>query len=156
MENFFNYISNPLNYDEVDIWFRSNNIVFEKMDLFCDFTISLTIIINNTYLGSRNNGESIIDMTKEDNVNHFNWCWKHNLKNFEKEGILINENGEHYDYFQSFFVEVFYNNSDDKLKNSIIDFFTETFDRGKPFTKSDLDVINTIYKSIESNMILIY
>ena len=156
MENFFNYISNPLNYDEVDIWFRSNNIVFEKMDLFCDFTISLTIIINNTYLGSRNNGESIIDMTKEDNVNHFNWCWKHNLKNFEKEGILINENGEHYDYFQSFFVEVFYNNSDDKLKNSIIDFFTETFDRGKPFTKSDLDVINTIYKSIESNMVLIY
>ena len=82
MENFFNYISSPLNYEEVDIWFRSNNIVFEKMELFCDFTISLTIIINDTYLGGKNAGEVQVEMTDEDNLNHFNWCWNENIKNF--------------------------------------------------------------------------
>jgi hypothetical protein len=156
MENFFNYISNPLNYEEVDIWFRSNNIVFEKMDLFCDFTISLTIIINDTYLGGKNTSESTIEMTDEDNLNHFNWCWKQNIRNFEKEAIVINEDGDHYEYFKDFFTELFYNNTEEKIKNSIMDFFIETFDRQKPFTKSDLDVINTIYKSIDPNMVLIY
>ena len=156
MENFFNYISNPLNYDEVDIWFRSNNIVFEKMDLFYDFTLSLTITINDTYLGGKTNGESEIDMSEEDNINHFNWCWKETLKNYEKEGILINETGDHYDYFKDFFTEIFYNHSEEKVRNSITEFFVEMFDRQKPFTKSDLDVILTIYRSIDSNMVLIY
>jgi hypothetical protein len=157
MENFFNYISNPLDFDEVDIWFRSNNIIFEKMDLFFDFTVSLTMIINETYLGGKNSSNDLsIDMSDEDNENHFKWCWKKNIQNFEKENIIINETGEHYDYFKDFFVEIYYNHSEEKVKNSIVDFFIETFDRQKPFTKSDLDVLLTIYKSIDSNMVLMY
>jgi hypothetical protein len=75
---------------------------------------------------------------------------------FEKENILINDRGEHYDYFKDFFIELFYNHSEDKIKKSLSDFFTEMFDRKKPFTKSDLDVIYTIYKSIDNNMTSIY
>ena len=54
MENFFNYITQPLEYSEVDIWFKTNNIVFEKMDLFYDFTFTLVTILYDTYLGGSN------------------------------------------------------------------------------------------------------
>jgi hypothetical protein len=157
MENFFNYITTPLDLNDVDIWFRSNNIVFEKLDLFFDFSYSLTVIIYDTYLGGvGEERESKILMTTEDNENHFNWCWKETIKNFERESILINERGEHYDYFKDFFMELFYNHSEDKIKKSLSEFFVEMFDRKKPFTKSDLDVILTIYKSIDNNMTSIY
>lgn len=157
MENFFNYISKPLEYDEIDIWFKANNIIFEKMDLFFDFTYSLTLLITETYLGGGlNENESEIEMTEDDNKNHFDWCWKKNIDNFSKEGIMIEIKGEHYEYFNEFFSEIFYNNKESKIKNSISSFFDEMFDRKKPFTKSDLDVLLTIYKSIDNNMTIIY
>lgn len=157
MENLFNYITQPLEYSEVDIWFRTNNIVFEKMDLFYDFTFTLVTILYDTYLGGSNEvNESKVEMNEEDNLNHFNWCWKKTIKTFEKENILINETGEHYDYFKDFFKEIYYNHPEDKIKKSIPDFFVDMFDRKKPFTKSDLDVILTIYRSVNSNMTIIY
>ena len=157
MENFFNYITKPLNYDEVDIWFRSHNIVNEKLELFFDFSYSLTLIIVDTYLGGdlEKNG-SLVDMSDEDILNHFNWCWKKNIDNFQKEGLIINEDGEHYEYFKDFFDEIFYKHKEEKVRKSIGDFFIQMFDRKTPFTKSDLDVILTIYKSIDTNMVTIY
>ena len=92
MENFFNYPTQPLEYSEVDIWFKTNNIVFEKMDLFYDFTFTLVTILYDTYLGGSNEEkESKIEMSDEDNLNHFNWCWKQTIETFEKENILINK-----------------------------------------------------------------
>lgn len=157
MENFFNYITKPLNYDEVDIWFRSHNIVNEKLDLFFDFSYSLTLIIVDTYLGGDlEKNESLVDMSDEDTLNHFNWCWKRNIENFQKEGLIINEDGDHYEYFRDFFSEIFYKHKEEKVRKSIGDFFVQMFDRKTPFTKSDLDVILTIYKSIDTNMVTIY
>lgn len=157
MENFFNYLTQPLEYNEVDIWFKSNNIIFEKMDLFFDFTYTLVTIVYETYLGGTDEeNESKVEMSDEDNTNHFNWCWKETIKTFEKENILINEFGEHYEYFRDFFKEIFYNHTEDKVKKSIPEFFVDMFDRKKPFTKSDLDVILTIYRSIDNNMTVIY
>lgn len=51
MENFFNYITKPLNPEDVDIWFRANNIIPEKLELFSDFSHSLYLIVVETYLG---------------------------------------------------------------------------------------------------------
>ena len=157
MENFFNYLTQQLEYSEVDIWFKTNNIVFEKMDLFYDFTYTLVTILNDTYLGGIvEDNESKVEMSDDDNLNHFNWCWKKTIETFEKENILINDVGEHYEYFKDFFKEIFYNHPEDKVKKSIPEFFVDMFDRKKPFTKSDLDVILTIYRSIDSNMVIIY
>ena len=41
---------------------------------------------------------------------------------------------------------------EDKIKKSIGTFFSDVFDRRKPFTKSDLDMISSIYKSLDKNM----
>jgi hypothetical protein len=153
MENFFNYITKPLNPEDVDVWFRVNNIIPEKLELFSDFSHSLNITIVDTYLGENTlPNETKIIMSEDDNVKHFDWCWNKTISSFEKENINFSIKGEHYDYFQSFFNDIFYNQSDDKIRKSIGNFFSDLFDIKKPFTKSDLDMISTIYKTLDRNL----
>lgn len=153
MENFFNYITKPLNPEDVDIWFRVNNIIPEKLDLFSDFSHSLNITIVDTYLGENTlPNETKIVMSEDDNVKHFDWCWNKTVENFEKENIKFLKKGDHYEYFQSFFKDIFYNQTDDKVRKSIGNFFNDLFDVKKPFTKSDLDMIATIYKTLDRNL----
>jgi hypothetical protein len=86
MENFFNYLSKPLPSDEVDIWFRVNNIIPEKMELYSDFSISLHSLILETYLGNTTErNETKINLTQEDNLKHFEWCFGKVIDNFKKE-----------------------------------------------------------------------
>lgn len=155
MENFFNYISQPMKPEDVDIWFRINNIIPEKMDLYYDFSFSLYYLIIETYLGDDINGpETKVNMSEEDKKNHFWWCWNKTIENFNKESIVFNNKGEHSEYFLDFFMEIFYTQKENKIKNSIGTFFTDVFDRKKPFTKSDLDLISNIYKSLDKNIVL--
>jgi hypothetical protein len=155
MENFLNYISKPIPQDEVDIWFKVNNIIPEKMELFSDFTKSLNILIYDTYLGEQNTSyETKVVYTDEDNKKHFEWCFKKTIENFKKEGIIFSIKGEHFDYFKNFFLDVFYNQKEEKLKKSVQSFFNELFDIDVPFSKSDLDIIFLIYKNLDKNMSL--
>jgi hypothetical protein len=45
MDNFFNYITKPISPEDVDKWFRGNNIIPEKMELFSDFCQSLNLLV---------------------------------------------------------------------------------------------------------------
>jgi hypothetical protein len=152
MENFFNYIAKPMLPEDMDIWFKVNNIIPEKMDLYYDFSFSLYYLILDTYLGDEKNNETKITLSDEDKIKHFEWCWDKTIDNFKKEEITFNRKGDHYDYFLSFFTEIFYNQKESKIKDSIGVFFNDLFDRKKPFTKSDLDMISSIYKSLDKNM----
>ena len=138
--------------EDVDLWFRVNNIIPEKMDLYYDFSFSLYYLILDTYLGDDKNGETQIILSEEDNLKHFEWCWNKTVENFRKEEISFNKRGDHYNYFLSFFSEIFYNQKENRIKSSIGTFFNDLFDRKKPFTKSDLDMISSIYKSLDKNM----
>ena len=51
MENLFKYLSKPLTSDDVDVWFRINNIIIEKLELYYDFFHYINSIISETYLG---------------------------------------------------------------------------------------------------------
>lgn len=153
--NFFNYISHQLPDDEVDIWFRMNNIIPEKLELFNDFCDSLFDKIDETYLGGNSSYESRIYLSDEDNINHFDWCWKQTLIDFEKERINFNPSGEHYDYLKSFFIETFYNQKEEKIKKSIKSFLNQLFALDTKYTKSDLDMLYSIYKSMDKNMLII-
>lgn len=155
MENFFNYITKTLNQEEVDVWFRVNNIYPEKLELFSDFTHTLNILIVDTFLGDEyDSNETKIKLSDEDNKKHFEWCWNKVIDNFNKEKILFEKKGEHYDYFESFFFEIFYNQKEKELRFSIDKFFNDLFNIKTPFTKSDLDMIATIYKLLDKNMII--
>jgi len=107
MENLFNYISKQVDPEEVDIWFKINNIIPEKLELYYDFCHSLYLLIISTYLGDDDNKETNIQMTEEDNLKHFVWCWNKNIENFSKENILFELDGDHFKYFYTFFLDIF-------------------------------------------------
>jgi hypothetical protein len=153
MENFFNYISKPIPSEDVDIWFKINNVLIEKLELFFDFSYSLNSLITETYLGEHGLiSETKINLSVEDNEKHFEWCFKKVIDNFSKEGIFFKNTGEHYDYFKTFFDEVFYNQKEEKVRNSVGNFFDDLFNVNKSFTKSDLDMVGVIYKILDRNL----
>lgn len=155
MDNFFNYITKNLDPEEVDIWFRVNNIIPEKMELYYDLSFSLFFLIKSTYLGSSENStETKVEMTTEDNKKHFEWCWNKILDNFQKENISFEKEGEHKDYLHSLFQEIYYNQQKEVVRNSIDTFFNDLFNREKPFTQVDLDLIYNIYKTLDKNLVL--
>lgn len=155
MDNFLNYITKNLDPEEVDIWFKVNNIIPEKMELYYDLSHSLYILIKSTYLGnSESNTETKVLMTQEDNIKHFEWCWNKTIENFVKENIIFENQGEHKEYFFSLFNEIYYSQSKEILRESIDVFFNDLFNREKPFTQVDLDLIYNIYKTLDKNLVL--
>jgi hypothetical protein len=154
MENFFNWMSKKIPDDEVTIWFNIHNMNYEKIELYGDVFKSLNNVIVDTYMGDTNkNHETKIHLTQEDKDLHFIWCWNNVVKMFGKENIKIKIEGEHKEYFKSFFMDTFYNHSNISLKDAIPNFLSEVFDLDKPFTKSDLDILTELYKLLEKNIV---
>jgi hypothetical protein len=150
MENFFNWMTKPLPKEELIIWFNVHNMTYEKIDLCGDFFKSLNQIIMDTYLGD-STSETKISLSYDDNLSHFEWCWNKVIENFKRENIVIKSDGDHKDYFQSFFMDTFYNQTESSLKKSISKFLNEIFDVGITYSKSDLDLLTELYKLIEKN-----
>jgi hypothetical protein len=151
MENFFNWMSKTIPDEEVLVWFNVHNMNYEKIELFGDIFKSLNQTIVDTYMGE-SDGETKISLTPEDKENHFEWCWNTLIKNFKKEEIHIKSHGEHKEYFKQFFLDSFYNQSQENVRISIPEFLNDVFDVQKPFSKSDLDILTELYKLIEKNM----
>ena len=150
MENFFNWMTKPLPKEELIIWFNIHNMTYEKIELYGDVFKSLNQIILDTYLGDTIFVTKII-LTDEDNLSHFEWCWKKTIDNFKKEDIHIKYEGEHKDYFKSFYMDTFYNQNEERIKDSIPKFLMDIFDVGISYSKSDLDLLTELYKLIEKN-----
>ena len=155
MEFFFNWMAKPLNPEDVDAWFRANNIIPEYSELFKDFCFSLLFLIKDTYLGDSHGDskETKIGLTSEEKKQHFEWCWNTTLKNFEKENILFEFKQDDYDYFESFFFEVFYEQTDFKVRGAIQDFIGQLFTRNRAFSKSDLEMFTDVYKVLERSLV---
>jgi len=152
MENFFKWLVIPVPKDELETYFNMNNINREKVDLFSDILISLNNTITKTYLGDSENSSLSVEYSDEDKEKHFDWCWNKTLSNFSKEGINFEIKGEHYDYFKTFFEDIFYNQNEKNIRESIGKFLTDLFNTEKPFTKSDLDMIYAIYKNLDKTL----
>ena len=150
MENFFNWMAKPLLKDEIIIWFNIHNMTYEKIELYGDVFKSLNHIILDTYLGD-DVSETKITLSEEDKISHFDWCWKKVIEDFKRENIIIKYEGEHKEYFKSFYMETFYNQKNVKIKNSIPKFLSEIFDVTMTYSKSDLDLLTELYKLIEKN-----
>ena len=150
MENFFNWMAKPLPKDEIIIWFNIHNMTYEKIELYGDIFKSLNQIIVDTYLGDDISVTKII-LSDEDKTSHFEWCWKKMVNDFRRENILIKYDGEHKEYFKSFYMETFYNQKENSVKESIPKFLKEIFDVRYMYSKSDLDLLTELYKLIEKN-----
>lgn len=150
MENFFKWMSNPISKEEVVIWFNVNNLNYEKIELYGDFVKSLHHTIVDTYLGEED-FETKITLNEEDKIAHFEWCWTKVIEEFKKENITFKNEGQHKDYFKSFFLDSFYDGTRKTLKVAIPEFIDDVFNVDKPFTKSDLDILTELYNLLEKN-----
>jgi hypothetical protein len=154
MENFFSWMMKPISHDDVEVWFNINNMIFEKRELFADFIYSLLDIIKTTYLGNEydDNNETKVILTDEDKLSHFEWCWNKTIENFSKENLKFKSKGEHKDYFEKFFMDLFYNADNKIIRDNINKFFDDLFNENKAFTKSDLDMLTDVYKMLNKNL----
>jgi len=155
MENFYSWMMKPVNHDDVEVWFNVNNMIYEKRQLFSDFTFGLHYLIKSTYLGddTDNKSETKLVLSQEEKISHFDWCWKKTIENFSKENIKFNPKGEHREYYEKFFMDLFYNAENKTISENIDAFFYELFDEEKMFTKSDLDMLTEIYKLLNKNIL---
>jgi hypothetical protein len=96
--------------------------------------------------------ETKIVLSPEDKKSHFNWCWRKMVENFQKENITITIDGEHKEYLKSFYMDIYYNQSNNKVRSSVSVFLSEIFNMSKPFSKSDLEMITEIYKMMDKNV----
>ena len=145
--NFLVYMNMPLTDEEINLIYRANNVNYERCYLYYDFLNSFFTLIKETYLG-----EEYINGDHE--KNHFNWCLNKVTEDFKKENIIIETTGSHLDYFKDFYDELFYSQENENIKDTIDKFFKDIFDMDKEFTQSDLDMVLTIYKSLDKNMTL--
>lgn len=132
--------------EELDFWFRYNNVSREKINLFYDFIASLDDLIESTYLGV----DVIDDEIKF--KGHFNWCWKKTIENFTKERIFFKETGDHFEYLWTFYFEAYYNQ---KLSNNEIlihEYYFKIFNLTTSKTPVQLDILLTIYKMFNQNL----
>lgn len=147
------WTNKALTDEEFDLWYRSNNIVYEKFLLFGDFMQSLFRLMKTTYLGDKNVvTETTITLTKEEQIGHFLWCWGRIVDNFKKEGIFFNYEGEHRDFCQSLFTEVFYNDQIGDSDEVLTVFFGGLFDPEIVFSKFDINFSLEMYRLFEKNL----
>lgn len=152
MENFFEWMSKPIEKEDVVLWLNIRNMNYEKIDLFGDFFKNLNNIISETYFFDVS-PDTRISMSIEDNEAHFEWCWNLSIDNFIKENITFKREGNHKNYLKSFFLDTFYNHKDKSLKIAISDFINDIFDMDKAFSKSDLDLLTEFYELLDKNII---
>ena len=91
-------------------------------------------------------------LTKEEKVGHFQWCWITTIGNFEMENIVFKFTDNDYDYFESFFFEVYYDQKDEAVRASIDTFIKQLFTIDRVFTKSDLEMYTDLYKVLERSL----
>lgn len=152
MENFFLYISKPVEKEEFQLWVDKNNICYQKFELFSDFVSSLILLIYETYLGNDEDKTTNIRLDQDDNLRHFDWCWNKVINNFAKEKIFFKGKGAHYEFLKNFIIETFYNQKIDEVKYSLGRFFDEIFDLNSIHTMSDLDLLQNIYLTLDKNL----
>lgn len=148
MENFFNYMAQIVPKEDLIIWLNIHNMYYERIELYGDIFKSLNYIITDTYLDN-DNTETKILITQVDNDKHFDWCWGKLIENFKRENIVIDLEGEHKEYFKSFFNDTFYGENKNKVRSSIPKFLHDIFNMEKDFVKPDLDILTEYYKILQ-------
>lgn len=152
MENFYNWMSKPVPFSEVEIWFSVHNMIPERIELFGIIFTSLSFNIVDTYFGEENYETKVV-MSDSDKKKHFDWCWDKLLKDFENENIIIDSDGEHKEYMWRFFLDSFYHQPEINIREAIPEFVEELFNLDKPFAKSDLDILTELYKTLQNKVI---
>jgi hypothetical protein len=143
--DFIDYVSKPMNKEDVILMYKINNVIPERSGLYLDFSETLFDLIVSTYLGDNIMNEKTV---KE----HFDWCWSKTINIFKKEKILF-ENQELYDYFFILFQETFYNEKDKSEVNFLLNFWRDIFNYSRVKTNSELESFLELYKIFDKSLV---
>jgi hypothetical protein len=133
--------------EQLDIWYKGNNIIREKSELYYDFISSLINLIDETYLGSD------IISTQEDMINHFMWCFQKVASNFEKERISFTPvSATAYDYLWYFIYKGYYTSNVEGRRQILLDYFKFLFDHNSIKTPSEMESYLDFYKIFDQNL----
>ena len=147
-QNFLDYINRPISKESIAILYSTNNIIFEKCELYSDYVQSLLRLVFDTYLGD--------DITSvEQQIKHFKWCWEKNLSDFKNEGINLGSS-KLYNYFLEFLLEVYYTsidkNDNNELDKNLLKLWKNIFNFNSAKTQSDIDTLIEIYLIFEKSL----
>ena len=137
-------MAKPLSLLETELIYTSNNIVFERSDLYLDFILTLDDLIKTTYLGH--------DMMDDgDKIDHYNWCWNKScsLVNTDKINFIDNDNA--YVYLLDSYVESFY----DEKKSITLDLkelWANIFNFSIKKSRPEIDTYIGLYKIFETSL----
>jgi len=132
--------------EQINIWYRANNIIRERTELYCDFLSSLLNLVDETYLGSD------IIQSEEDIANHFTWCFKRVLLNFENERIHFSNNLDNYDYLWFFFYKGYYKCETENKYKILLEYFNLLFQYDKIKAPPELESFMDFYKILDQNL----
>jgi len=143
VSKYIRHMSRPLSLLQVELIYTSNNIVYERTDLYCDFTLTIDDLIDSTYLGH--------DMMDEkERLIHFNWCWDKTCTLMNTEAINFNENNHVYVYFLDLYFETFYNPSATNYKEVKL-YWNHLFNYNIKKSRPDVDRFLILYKHFEKS-----
>lgn len=146
--SFLAYIHNPISRESMNVLYSSNNVKYEKCELYSDFVQSLLTLTFDTYMG-----DDI--MTIQDQLKHFDWCWNKVIEDFKTEDIFF-ENSKLYEYFLEFMLEGFYilekNKRFDYTDKGLLKIWLDIFNYDKIKTQADMDTLIEIYNIFEKSL----
>jgi hypothetical protein len=148
--SFLGYINNPITKEDMMLFYKENDIKYEKCELYSDFALSLIMTIFDTYMGD--------DVTSlDDQFKHFEWSWQKTILNFVEEGLDF-EGNLLYEYFLEFMLEVYYpitNKNEINIDKKISKLWVDIFDYHRTKTNSDVDALIEIYQIFEKSLKII-
>lgn len=146
VDKFLKYMQRPVDVPALELLYAGNNVMFERVDLYRDFILTLNDTITTTYLGD--------DVTNSvDQMEHFKWCWNRTAKQLKCGNLELSTNEEAYSYFFNFYMDTFYlvDKETDITINSIEAIWISIFDYNTEKTRSDLDTFLVLYKIFDKS-----
>lgn len=144
-KDFLRLIHDPLVMSGVEKIYKQHGVVYERVDLYRNFTLSLNSLIQSTYMGDDIHDEK----TKKQ---HFDWCWKQVSEDFTIEGIYFVDNQMLYEYFRVFMLKTFYiipNKDESLIPANIEKVFSYLFDYNHLKKADDIETFIDVYKKFE-------
>jgi hypothetical protein len=133
--------------ERMNVWYRTNNIIHEKSELYYNFISSLLVLIDQTYLGPD------VISTKKDMVNHFTWCFNRIRSNFIHERIIfLPASTTSYGYLWYFIYKGYYSIDTDNKFNTLLEYFKYLFNYNMFKTDAELESFVDFYKIFDQNL----
>jgi len=146
MDNKEEHLTSETYKEQIEVWYKTHNIIREKAELYYDFLFSLLDIVDETYLGSD------VIKSDEDMINHFNWCFNKVVSNFEQERIYFNNKDTHYDYLWVFFYKAYYTCPTENKMEILSEYFKVLFNFNRIKTPPELESFTDLYKIFDQNL----